>query len=114
MTVTDVLHWVGASALVVYGLVSATAPRWMAGALEHNLLSGRGVSEFRVANGSVIGPALFALVVNQPVVFQLLGWGWIGAAVVRVVAYLPDRPKLTLTYVVFFVVEVVLGLFLLL
>jgi hypothetical protein len=114
MTINDVLHWIGAVSLLAYGLASTIKPHWVAKQLEHGLSSGRGISEFRVAHGSVLVLALFALYVNNPLVFQLLGWGWIGAAVVRILAYLPDRPKVTVDYLAFFVVEIVLGIFLLL
>ena len=114
MTINELLHWLGALSILGYGLVSAMRPAWVAGILENGLLSGRGISEFRVAHGGgMIGLALFALFVNHPLVFQLLGWGWLGAAIVRVLAYLPDRPKIDASYIAFLAIEIVLGIFLL-
>ena len=114
MTARDILHWVGAGALLAYGIASTIWPRWVANFLEHGLSTGRGVSEFRVAHGGgMVGLALAALVVNNPLVFQLVGWGWLGAAAVRVIAYLPDRPALKTDYFAFLVAEVVLGVCLL-
>ena len=114
MTLTDILHWIGTLSLLAYGLASAIKPRWIADMLENGLSSGRGISEFRVAHGGWMGLALFALYVNDPLVYQLLGWGWIGAALIRVVSYLPDRPKVTADYLAFLAVEIILGIFLLL
>lgn len=113
MSLNDVLHWIGALALLGYGIASAIQPHWIAGLLENGLLSGRGVSEFRVAHGGVFLLALFALYVQDPLVFQLLGWGWLGAAALRVLAYLPDKPKLTADYLAFFAMEIIFGIFLL-
>lgn len=113
MTTSDVLHWIGAVSLLLYGLASALKPRWIAGLLENGLSSGRGVSEFRVAHGgAMLGVSLFALYVNELTVFQLLGCAWLSAAVVRILSYLPDRPKLTIDYWLFLLTEIVLGIFL--
>jgi cytochrome b len=61
----------------------------------------------------MIGLSLIALYANNPLVYQLVGWGWIGAAAVRLLAYLPDQPKVTVDYLVFLLAEVLLGIFLL-
>jgi hypothetical protein len=114
MTLADAFHWIGAVSLLAYGLVSMIWPRWVAGLLEHGLMSGRGVSEFRVAHGGgMISLSLIALYTNNSLVYQLVGWGWIGAAAVRLLAYLPDRPKVTADYLVFLLAEILLGIFLL-
>lgn len=114
MTLTNALHLIGVASLLGYGLASMIWPRWVAGFLEHSLISGRGVSEFRVAHGGgMIGLSLIAFYANNPLVYQLVGWGWIGAAAVRLLAYLPDRPKVTVDYLAFLFVEVLLGVFLL-
>lgn len=114
MTMNDVLHWIGAVSLLLYGLASSIKPQWVAGLLENGLSSGRGVSEFRVAHGgAMLGLSLFALYANHPLVFQLLGCAWLSAAAIRVLSYLPDRPKVTADYLLFLLVEIVLGIFLL-
>lgn len=114
MTVNDLLPWIGALSLLFYGIASATKPQWVAGILENDLDSGRGISEFRVAHGGgLIALSLFALYANDTMVFQLMGWGWITAAIVRIVSYLPDRPKVTTDYLLFLVAEILFGIFLL-
>ena len=115
MPLKDISHLIGVAFLLAYGLASAIKPHWVAGFLEHELISGRGVSEFRVAHGGgMIGLSLIAFYINNPLVYQVVGWGWIGAAVVRILSYLPDRPKVTVDYLAFLVVELTLGMFLLL
>lgn len=114
MTMNDLLHWIGTVSLLAYGIASAIKPAWVAGLLENGLESGRGLSEFRVAHGGVFALALAALYFNNPLVFQLLGWGWLSAAIVRVLAYPLDRPKIDASYLAFLVMEIGLGIFLLL
>ncbi len=111
MNTSDALHWIATVSLLLYGLASALKPRWIAGLLETGFSSGHGVSEFRIAYGGIAAP-LFALYVNHPLVFQLLGCAWLSAALVRILSYIPDRPKLTINYVLFLLAEIVLGIFL--
>jgi hypothetical protein len=114
MTIYDVLHWVGAGALLVYAIVSIVRPKFVAQTLEHVLVSGRGISEFRIAHGGFfLGLSIFALYANNPLVYQALGWAWIGAALIRLFAYLPDRPTRNIS-LVSFLAEMALGIVLLL
>lgn len=114
MTIRDVLHWIGVGSLVVYAVVSAVRPQFVAQILEHGLSSGRGISEFRILHGGFfLGITLFALSINNPLVYQALGWAWIGAAVSRLLAYFSDRPTINIS-LISFLGEFVLGIFLLL
>lgn len=114
MSIHDVLHWIGVGSLLFYALASAVRPRFVAQVLEHGLNSGRGLSEFRILHGGFYaGLALFALAMNDPLVYQALGWAWIGAAVSRLSAYFPDRPARMIS-LVSFLAEFALGLLLLL
>src|SRR5574337_613000 len=111
MTIRDVLHWVGVGSLVVYAIASAVRPKFVAQILEHGLVSGRGMSEFRILHGGFyLGISLFALYINNSLVYQALGWAWIGAAVGRLLAYFPDRPQRNIS-LISFLAELVLGIF---
>jgi hypothetical protein len=113
MTINDALHWMSVGTLLFYGIASTLMPKFVARNLEHVLNSGRGISEFRILHGGFfLGVGLFALYINNPLVFQAVGWAWIGAALVRIPAYFADRPTLPLSLVAF-VSELVLGIFLL-
>ena len=115
MELSNVLHLIGVFSLLIYAIGSAIRPQWVASWLEISLNTGRGISEFRVAHGGgFLGLSLFALYSNHPMAYQALGWGWLGAALIRLLAYLPDRPKITPTYIASFVLEAMLGIFLLL
>jgi len=114
MMIRDMFHWVGVGALVVYAIVSAVRPKFVAQILEHRLNSGRGTSEFRILHGGFyLGISLFAVYINNSLTYQALGWAWIGAAVSRLLAYVPDRPTRNIS-LLSFLAEFVLGILLLL
>lgn len=114
MEIRDILHIVGAISVLGYAVASLVAPKWVGNLLEHRMETGRGVTEFRVLHGGYLaGISIVALVTMNAVVFMALGWGWLGAAMVRVLAYPLDRPKLNLSFVGFFILEIALGIFLL-
>src|SRR5215468_4998595 len=114
MTARDVLHLVGALALLIYGIASLLAPHRIALFIAQILDSSRGVAEFRILNGGfMIGLSLAALLANQPVGYAVLGIGWLGAAASRLIAMVVDRPPLNASFFAYLVAEVVLGMFLL-
>ena len=111
--IQDLLHWVSVGSLLFYAIASLIKPKFVARNLEHELNTGRGVSEFRILHGGFfLGISLFALYINNPIVYQALGWAWISAALIRISAYLPDRPSISLS-VIAFLAELTLGIFLL-
>ena len=113
MSLTDLLHWLGVGSLLFYGIGSLIRPKFVASVLEHQLESGRGISEFRVLHGGFfLGVSIFALALNHPLVYQALGFGLIGAALSRLLAYLPDKAARTIS-LVSFLGELVMGIFLL-
>jgi len=113
MTLNDVFHWIGTGIFLFYAIVSAIRPRFVAQVLEHSLTTGRGVSEFRVLHGGfILGLSLFTLYINQPLVYRAVGCAWMGAAVIRLLAYLPDHPTRNIS-LLSFAGEFVLGILLL-
>lgn len=113
MSIQTGLDWISVGTLLFYAIASAILPHFVARNLEHTLPSGRGVSEFRILHGGFFGGlALFALFANNPLVFQAMGFGWLGAALIRIPAYFPDRPTWNLSFAAF-IGELILGLILL-
>jgi hypothetical protein len=113
MMLAGVLHWISLGVIFFYAIASLARPRFVARKLEHVLNTGRAVSEFRILHGGFyLGLGLFALYSNHPLVYQALGWGWIGAGLIRIPAFLADRPSMSLSLIAF-VGEIVLGVFLL-
>lgn len=114
MSATDLMNVIGTLSLLGYGIGSLFFPHPIAKLIAQQLITPRGIAEFRVVNGGYfIGLAGFALVINQPEVYAALGIGWLGAAVGRVYATLADRPPLSTMYLGLLVFEVVMGILLL-
>src|SRR5262245_9793508 len=110
----DVLHLIGALALLVYGVGSLFLPRRIAPFIAQTLDSPRGVAEFRILNGGFMtGLSIAALLANQPVGYALLGIAWLGAAASRLLSMVLDRPALNASFIGYLISEVVLGMFLL-
>lgn len=107
---THILDLIGTLALLLYGFIALFFPRRSAPFIALTLDSPRGVAEFRVIHGGFLGMSVFALIVNDPLVYMLLGIGWLGAAAARLLAIPLDNPPLNATYVVSVVFEAAFGL----
>jgi hypothetical protein len=101
---------IGTLVLLLYGVLATFFPRWSAPYLAITLDTPRGVAEFRVIHGGFIAMAIFLLVVNHPLVYMVIGVGWLGAAAARLLAILLDRPALNATYIISIVFEAAFGL----
>jgi hypothetical protein len=113
MMLTGVLRWISLGVILFYAIASLVRPRFVARKLDHVLNTGRGVSEFRILHGGFyLGLGFFALYSNNPLVYQALGWAWIGAGLIRIPAFLADRPGVPLSLIAF-IGEIMLGIFLL-
>ena len=110
----NILHLIGTIALLAYGLTSIVAPKHIAPFIAHEIPTPRGVAEFRILGGFFSALSAFALYAQNPQVFMALGVAWLGAAAMRLVALLLDRPKFDAAYISFFVSEILLGIFLIL
>jgi hypothetical protein len=113
MSLYEILHLIGAGVLLAYAIACIIRPQWAAAWLEFELNTGRASAEFRILHGYLLGLAVFALYSQNPLLFQALGWGWLGAALLRLLSYLLDRPKLNATYFAYLAMEITLGIFLL-
>jgi hypothetical protein len=99
--------------LLIYAVLALLFPRRFAPFIAQTLDTPRGVAEFRVAHGGgFLAMSVFALIANQPLVYMLLGAGWLGAAGARLLAILLDKPPLNATYIASLVFEVAFGLML--
>jgi hypothetical protein len=108
---TYILDLIGTIALLIYAVASLIVPRRVAPFIAQTLDSPRGVAEFPILHGSCfLAMSVFALIINHPLVYMVLGFGWLGAAGARLLAIALDRPQLNATYIASFVFEVALGL----
>jgi uncharacterized membrane protein len=114
MDFIHILHIVGAVAMLAYGLTSFFAPKVVADAVSQTLEGKRGVAEFRIGNGGFFtAMAVFALFVNNPITYKVLGIAWLGGAIARLIAYVIDKPKFDWGYVGLFCLELTMAVFLL-
>jgi uncharacterized membrane protein HdeD (DUF308 family) len=111
----SVIHSIAALAVIAFGLYSVAQPRASAGLAHLNAEDATGIAETRITFGALpIGLGLAPLLLNQAVVYQVVGIVWLCAGIMRVIAALIDRPQLTSVYIISGVFEWVMALIFLL
>jgi hypothetical protein len=114
MTVLEVLHIVAAAATILTGLLALLKPKSAYGFTGLTDTGGRGVTEMRaIFGGLFIALGLFPIVVNDPVAFHMLGWGYLAIAAVRLPAMFIDH-SVVKSNIISLVIEIVLGVILVL
>jgi hypothetical protein len=98
--------YVSSAALAVAGVLAVLLPDRSAQALHTAFTSARGRAEFRIANAGFAGVGIWALIDGSRPAFIAVGALWIGAAAVRLLALLLDRPQTDWTYWVYGAFEV--------
>jgi hypothetical protein len=101
--------YVSAVGLALGGLVGVLIPDRVAAALATRFTSPRGRTEFRVANATFAALGAWAVAIADPGVFTAVGVLWLGAAGVRLVGLVIDRPQPDWTFWVYLGLEVGLG-----
>jgi hypothetical protein len=101
--------YVAAAILAASGLAGIFVPQRIAPVMETALTSGRATAEFRILNGTFAALGIWALVAGRRDAFIAVGTIWLGAAAVRLLAFVMDRPRPDVTYWAFFALEAVLG-----
>lgn len=115
MTINQVLNLLSAVSILLFGIVSLLVPSVVAKLVHHQFPDGRGMAEFRIANGGIFfGMGLVAVWLRNPSAYQLMAGLWLGAGITRLIATVLDRPKLTADYFAFVAVEFAFGIFALL
>jgi hypothetical protein len=109
----DAAHIAGVLILLVSGLLTLFLPLVLASLVGFNVEQ-RGKAEIRVNFGGFwTGLGIAALLMPQPVVYQVLGIGWLAIVLARIFAYVIDRPKLDATYLLLLFGEALTALLLL-
>lgn len=110
MPYTTILDVIGTGILLFYGVATVLFPKWVAPYIYQTLETPRGVAEFRVIHGGFVLMGIYALVLNQPAMYTMVGLGWLGAAGARLLATVLDRPSLNATYIISFIFELAFGI----
>src|SRR3954470_22224437 len=99
-----------AAALMLSGLAGATMPERVAAALDLPATSGRGRAETRAGlGGTYAALGGWALVSRKPAAQSAVGITWLGAAAVRVLSLVVDKPETDATYWAYLAAEIGLG-----
>lgn len=87
-----ILGVIAAVATIIVGLISVFAPRAVVGFTGLSPQGGRGLSEIRaVLGGLFVALGAAPLLLQSRAAYQMLGWGYLGVAVVRAASILIDR-----------------------
>ena len=114
MNFLQILQIVAAVATILTGLLALLRPKSAYNFTGLRDTGGRGVTEMRaIFGGLFIALGLFPLIVNLPVAYQMLGWGYLAIAIVRLPAMFIDRSVVS-SNIISLVIEIVLGVILIL
>jgi uncharacterized protein DUF4345 len=102
--------YISSVALALSGLAGILIPDQIAPALDTAFTSARGRAELRIVYGALAALGGWAMAVADHDVFVAIGVFWLGAAAVRLLAFVLDRPRAGSTYWAFLALELVLGL----
>lgn len=94
MAATDYAHIAGAVITAALGLMGLVKPAAAAAFTSMSPVGKIGVSEIRATYGGFfLFLGVFALIVREPLAYQVLGWAWIGAAAGRAVSVVVDASR---------------------
>jgi Domain of unknown function (DUF4345) len=101
--------YVASAILAAAGVAGIVAPQRVGRALETDLAPARARAEFRIAYACFAAIGIEAVITGSAAVFLAVGTLWLGAAFIRVVALVVDRPHADGTYWLFLALELALG-----
>jgi hypothetical protein len=101
--------YVASAILAAAGVAGVLAPQRVGSALETNLSPARARAEFRIAYACFAALGIDACLTGSAAVFMAVGTLWLGAAFIRLVALVVDRPQADRTYWIFLALELALG-----
>lgn len=104
------LNLLGAAITLLLGLWAIWHPERVAKTVGASLHGRRGRAEFRIAFGGLfVGLAGYALYLRDENVFMAMGAMWLGAAAVRLLALIVDRPEFNVSYLAVLMFEIAMG-----
>lgn len=110
-----ILNLAGVCITIFFGLWAVITPKQFAKILSLSPFKERGVTEIRTTYGGLmLGLSVYALIMQEELIFNCLGYGWLGAAVVRFGAMTFLDNSFSKKNLSFVMIELVVGLCLLL
>lgn len=112
MDFVEILQIIMAVASILFGVASLARPQVVAAAVGFVLPQAQGVSEIRINWGGVyIGLGIGAIVLgtlnDMPGAYQVFGFGYAGASLVRVIEVVLNRSLISRTFLIILGFEVV-------
>ncbi len=115
MTVVDILKIIISILSLLFGVLGIFRPKAMADFAHFGLSNARGFAEIRINfGGFFIALGGGAILLNDPEAYMLLGLGYVGLALVRLINALVDRSLFTQVYIATLIFEIVSAVILLL
>lgn len=94
MNFSDFAHIAGAVITAGLGIMGLIRPSAAAAFTSMSPVGKLGVSEIRATYGGLfLFMGVFALIVREPIAWQVLGWAWVGAAVGRAASVVVDASR---------------------
>lgn len=84
--------------LAASALAGVVIPRRVGEALDTDVSPPRARAEFRIAYGAMTGVGVWGVMSGEAAAFAAVGFLWLGAAAVRVLSLVLDRPRADWTY----------------
>lgn len=108
------LNMFGTMVTVVFGLWALFQPKPFAKRLSLSPYLERGITEIRATYGGwILGLSVYASIVQNELLFNCLGYGWLGAGIIRAVAMTLIDNSFTRTNTIFVIIELMVCLLLL-
>jgi len=115
MTILDILKIIVGILSALFGVLGILRPKAMADFAHFGLSNARGTAEIRINfGGFFIALGAGVIILNDPEAYILLGLGYAGLALVRLINALVDRSLFTQVYIATLVFEVVSAIILIL
>lgn len=114
MSILQIMKIIAAVGTIATGFVSVVRPKAVFGFTGLEVSGGRGVSEIRsVLGGLFVGLGAAPLLLGAPAAYQMLGWGYLAVAFVRLPSIFIDKASMSSSWISL-VVEVLFGVILVL
>lgn len=109
-----ILNLAGVIITIVFGAWALFKPKIFSKILSLTPYKKRGITEIRATYGGwILGLSIYAIINQSKVLFTCLGYGWMGAALIRSISMLIIDKSYSTKNLSFLIIELIVGLLLL-